>query len=129
MVLRASAWYRSAPVPKSDQPDFVNAVVSVETGTAPAELLQTLLGVETAFGRTRTVPNASRVLDLDLLAYNDRVVAENGLTVPHPRMNERAFVLLPLREIAPDWRHPVSGRTIETLISRLPPGQRCERLS
>lgn len=122
-VRRRSRWYESAPVPPSDQPWYVNGVVEVETGLDPAALLAVLHRIEAAFGRTRTVANAARPLDLDLLVYDDRVLdGPDGVIVPHPRLHERAFVLLPLAELAPDWRHPRTGQAISTLIAALPPG-------
>ncbi len=123
-VLRRSRFYRTAPVPASDQPWFVNAVAAVETGLAPDALLAALLGIEAEFGRVRTVPNAPRVLDLDLLAYHEVVSAPGAVPeLPHPRLAARAFVLLPLAEIVPDWRHPASGKDVATLIRALPPEQ------
>lgn len=128
-IVRRSRWYKSAPVPPSDQPWFVNGVAAVATGRAPVELLGVLHGIENEFGRVRRVRNEARVIDFDLLAYDDVVVAEGeGLVLPHPRLHERAFVLLPLAEVAPDWRHPVSGRPIADLIAALPRGQVAEPL-
>ncbi len=118
-----SQWYRTAPVPRSDDPWYVNGVAHVETILSPSELLQVLLKVESKFGRHRSVTNAPRTLDLDLLAYDDVVLSEPELTLPHPRMGERAFVLLPLADIAPCWRNPVNGVDVQTLIGRLAPGQ------
>ncbi len=123
-IVRRSRWYESAPVPVSDQPWYVNGVVEVETDRDPVALLATLHAVEAAFGRTRRVRNEARLLDLDLLAYGDRILeAESGPILPHPRLHERAFVLLPLAEIAPDWRHPGLGEGLGTLINRLPKDQ------
>jgi 2-amino-4-hydroxy-6-hydroxymethyldihydropteridine diphosphokinase len=111
----------------SDQPWFVNGVIAVETFLPPADLLGLLHDVEAEFGRTRTVRNEARVLDLDLLAYDDEVSSEASVPVlPHPRLHERAFVLLPMADIAPDWRHPVTGAGIADLISALPADQRAE---
>jgi 2-amino-4-hydroxy-6-hydroxymethyldihydropteridine diphosphokinase len=125
-ILARSQWFDSAPVPPSDQPWYVNAVASVATESDPATLLATLQDVESVFGRVRTVRNAARVLDLDLIAYHDRVINQGDrLVVPHPRLHERAFVLLPLAEIAPAWRHPVTGRSVAAMIAALPPGQVC----
>jgi 2-amino-4-hydroxy-6-hydroxymethyldihydropteridine diphosphokinase len=108
-LVSASSLYRSAPMGYKNQPDFVNAVAEIETSLAPRKLLEELLAIETRFGRARTFPDAPRTLDLDLLLYGDRIIAEPGLTVPHPRMHERAFVLAPLAEIAPDAVVPVKG--------------------
>ena len=91
------------------QPDFINAVAEAETRLAPRELLEALLAIEQRHGRKRTFPNAPRTLDLDLLLYGDEMIAEPGLTVPHPRMHERAFVLAPLAEIAPGCVIPGKG--------------------
>ena len=101
-VLAHSSLYRSAPVGYADQPDFVNAVAKLQTRLSPHELLEALHVIENRHGRRRSVRNAPRTLDLDLLLYGTLVVHEEGLTLPHPRMHERAFVLLPLAEIAPD---------------------------
>ncbi len=129
-VVRRSRWYESAPVPPSDQPWFVNGVVRVATALEPAELLALLLRIEGDFGRVRRRANEPRILDLDLLAYGARVEeGGNGPALPHPRMHERAFVLVPLAEIAPGWRHPVLGLTVEDLIARLPGDQRARPLA
>lgn len=124
---RRSAWYRSAPSPAGDQPWYVNGVVSVATRLAPVELLGLLHRVEARFGRVRRQRNEPRVLDLDLLDYNGKLRQETPV-LPHPRLHERAFVLLPLADIAPDWRHPASGASLAALIAALPPGQLVERL-
>jgi 2-amino-4-hydroxy-6-hydroxymethyldihydropteridine diphosphokinase len=123
-VAACSRFYRSAPVPASDQPWYVNAVAEVETPLAPGDLLKALLAVEVEFGRVRSVANAARVLDLDLLAYGDAVTAEDAVpALPHPRLAGRAFVLYPLAEIAPDWRHPATGAPVSSLIGALPADQ------
>jgi 2-amino-4-hydroxy-6-hydroxymethyldihydropteridine diphosphokinase len=123
-TVRRSGWYRTAPIPNVGQPWYTNAVAEIETDLDPAALLAVLLDVETEFGRTRAARNASRTIDLDLLAYHDHIrstgVAAAGLEVPHPRLHERAFVLIPLAEIAPSWRHPVLGRSVSELIASLP---------
>ena len=123
-VAARSPWYESAPVPDSGQPWFVNGVIRVETALKPGRLLDVLLEIEAQFGRRRGAPNAPRVLDLDLLAYDAVVTAPDARPVlPHPRMHLRAFVLLPLADIAPDWRHPRDGTPLALLIAGLPGGQ------
>ena len=116
-----SDWYRTAPVPVSGQPDFINGVVRLAGAIDPAALLARLHAIEAEAGRVRSVPNAARVLDLDLLAAGDRIVASPGFILPHPRLPERAFVLYPLCDVAPGWRHPVLGRTARELRDALPP--------
>ena len=114
--LRArSSLYASAPVGYVDQPDFINAVAQVETALAPRALLAALLDIEHRHGRERSFRNAPRTLDLDLLLYGDAHFHEDGLTLPHPRMHERGFVLLPLLEIAPDAVIPGHGRAADWL--------------
>lgn len=108
-LLRVSSLYRTAPVGVHGQPDFINAVVALETSLAPEALLDALLAIEANFGRRRDYPNAPRTLDLDLLLYGDRTIDTPALKLPHPRMHLRAFVIAPLLEIAPDCRIPGRG--------------------
>jgi 2-amino-4-hydroxy-6-hydroxymethyldihydropteridine diphosphokinase len=129
-VLQRSGWWESAPVPASDQPWYVNGVAQVETKLGPAALLALLHRLEAEFGRERRVRNEARALDLDLLAYRGEIL--NGPEppiLPHPRLAERAFVLLPLAEILPDWRHPRTGEALSEMIRRLPRGQICHPLA
>jgi 2-amino-4-hydroxy-6-hydroxymethyldihydropteridine diphosphokinase len=121
-ILARSRWYETAPVPASEQPWYVNGVAAVATELAPDDLLAKLHEVEATFGRVRSTANAARILDLDLLAYDDRVEA-GWPVLPHPRLHERAFVLLPLRDVAPTWRHPASGKTIEAMLAEVGPEQ------
>lgn len=118
-IERQSQFYTSPAWPPSDQPDYINAVVAVTTRLPPPELLSELLRIEREFGRTRSVPNAARTLDLDLIAYDDQVVnlPDGSLQLPHPRAASRAFVLLPLRDVARGWRHPVTGQTVDQLLA------------
>ncbi|MEP3112330.1 2-amino-4-hydroxy-6-hydroxymethyldihydropteridine diphosphokinase [Nisaea sp.] len=119
-----SGWYESAPVPVSDQPWYVNAVYRVETEFDAVTLLANLHAIEAEYGRVRGEVNAARVIDLDLLDCRGEVRdGSDGLVLPHSRMHERAFVLYPLRDLAPGWRHPVSGASIDRLIEALDPGQ------
>lgn len=122
-----SPLYRSAPVGYDNQPDFINAVAEVCTTLAPVALLRQLLALETAHGRERPFPNAPRVLDLDLLLYDDLELHDPELTLPHPRLQERGFVLFPLADIAPDMLVPGQGRVRDLL--RTCPGQGVERLA
>ena len=109
-LVARSSLYRSAPVGYADQPDFINAVAIIETALAPHALLDAVLAIERVNGRVREFPNAPRTLDLDILLYGDLVLQEPGLTIPHARMLERAFVMVPLAEIAPDAVVPGRGR-------------------
>jgi 2-amino-4-hydroxy-6-hydroxymethyldihydropteridine diphosphokinase len=122
-VIARSRWYRSEPVPASDQPWFVNAVAVIATGLEPATLLDRLLALEARFGRVRGAANADRTLDLDLLDYDGQRLETERLVLPHPRLHRRRFVLAPLCELAPDWRHPVFGLTASALLAGLAPGQ------
>jgi 2-amino-4-hydroxy-6-hydroxymethyldihydropteridine diphosphokinase len=128
-ALARSGWYRSAPVPPSEQPWFINAVVSVATPLAARDLLALMQKTEIAFGRVRAERNAARVLDLDLLDYRGERIETPELILPHPRMHQRRFVLEPLAELAPQWRHPVLGQTTEQLLAVLDREQPIERLS
>lgn len=114
-VVAVSAFYRTAPVGYATQPDFVNAAVAVETALEPRALLEGLLGIEAAAGRSRTFKDAPRTIDLDVLLYEDRVIDEPGLAVPHPRLHERAFALAPLVEIEPEAVVPGHGRAADLL--------------
>lgn len=128
-ALARSRWYRSAPVPRSEQPWFVNGVASVETRLSPARLMTLLHEIEADFGRARRRRNEARVLDLDLIAYHDRVSGPGESPVlPHPRLAERAFVVLPLADVAPDWRHPVSGLSAAELADALDPADMAKPL-
>ena len=114
-LLAASSLYRSDPVGYADQPHFINAVAKLQTRLSPHELLDALHVIENRHGRRRSVRNAPRTLDLDLLIYGVLVLQEEGLTLPHPRMHERAFVLMPLAELAPDACVPGRGPVAQLL--------------
>ena len=127
-IREVSAFYETPAWPDPADPAFVNAVAAVKTSLQPVELLMLLHGVETDFGRLRSASNAPRTLDLDLLDYDGRVLAEPQLTLPHPRMTTRSFVLVPLRDVAPAWRHPVTGQGLAELLAALPDRDAPKRL-
>lgn len=116
-VTARSHFYRTAPV-GPPQPDYINACVLVETGLSPIALMHQLLSIENQFGRVRQARWGARSLDLDLLFYGDRTLDILGLTVPHPRLHERPFVLVPLMDIAPNWQHPILHQTTEQLLAQ-----------
>jgi 2-amino-4-hydroxy-6-hydroxymethyldihydropteridine diphosphokinase len=117
-IRECSSYWRSRAWPDATQPDYINAVALVETRFSPDALLSALHSLEAEFGRVRTAAaNASRVLDLDLIAFGRTVRADAALILPHPRASERRFVMGPLAEIAPAWRHPVSGERADVLAA------------
>lgn len=127
-VKARSYWYQTAAVPVSDQPDFLNAVLHCSTELDAYSALSALQKIEQDFGRVRTVKNAARVLDLDIIDFAGQIFEDEQLEVPHPRLHDRAFVLYPLRDVAPDWVHPVLKKEIDYLIANLPAGQEISRL-
>jgi 2-amino-4-hydroxy-6-hydroxymethyldihydropteridine diphosphokinase len=131
-LLAVSALYETQPVDVPDdlpdQPWFLNCVAAIETGKTPQELLQSALQIESAMGRLRQRKKGPRNIDIDLVLFGDRVVDEPGLTIPHPAMHQRRFVLEPLVEIAPNAPHPELRKTAHDLLAELPPGQMVRRL-
>lgn len=125
-LVEVSSLYKTEPVGIEDQDWFLNCAAKIVTGQRPRPLLESLKSVEQELGRTERVRNGPREIDLDILLYDDVVMKEQGLVIPHPRMHERLFVLAPLREIAPSLVHPVLGRTIEELAGALPNRERVE---
>ncbi|MCB1948568.1 2-amino-4-hydroxy-6-hydroxymethyldihydropteridine diphosphokinase [Nitrosomonas sp.] len=115
-LIQHSSLYKSAPIAPQEQPDYINAVAKIDTGLTPVELLNALLAIEQRHGRVRDFRNAPRTLDLDILLYGALQLNSNDLTIPHPRMIQRAFVLYPLMEIAPDCYIPGHGK-INQLIA------------
>lgn len=115
-VTRSSDIYETEPFGMSDQNDFLNQVLIIETGRGPEELLSTCLDIEKQMGRKRTVKNGPRVIDIDLLFYKDELIYSDKLVLPHPEIQERKFVLKPLSEIMADQKHPIFGSTIAELL-------------
>jgi 2-amino-4-hydroxy-6-hydroxymethyldihydropteridine diphosphokinase len=119
-VCRVSSFFETEPVGYLDQPWFLNIAIEVETGLTPLQLLNLCKSIEESCGRTRSFPNAPRTLDLDILLFDALIITEEGLSIPHPRMAERKFVLVPLAQIAPDVMHPVLKKSIQSLLEACP---------
>jgi len=128
-VVEVSSLYRTEPVGFADQDDFLNAVLRLRTGLSPEELLAELRSLEGEAGRRRLIANGPRSLDLDILYYGECVIKRDGLSIPHPRLARRRFVLEPLAEIAPSWRDPTSGLSATEMLGRLEGNERVERLT
>ena len=122
-LVAKSSYYSTEPVGYADQPAFLNAAIALETSFAPEDLLDRLLAIERSFGRDRShgIPNGPRTLDLDLILYGNRVVSTPALQLPHPRMAERTFVLVPMAEIAPRRIHPLLHKSMSQLLQELSP--------
>jgi 2-amino-4-hydroxy-6-hydroxymethyldihydropteridine diphosphokinase len=119
-ILRVSPVYETEPVDHADQPWFLNLIVEAETDLFPLQLLSRVSRIERALGRTRTVAKGPRTLDIDILLYGNVIVRSAKLEIPHPRMTERRFVLMPLANLAPDLRHPASHRSVRELLEAAP---------
>jgi len=128
-VQSTSSLYETQPVEFTDQPSFLNYAVALETSSTPTQLMQQLLEIERAMGRRRLQKKGPRTIDLDILLFGDVVVNTAELTIPHPAMQDRRFVLEPLAEIAPDAIHPVLKKTVRELLSELPAGQSVRRIA
>lgn len=128
-ITALSGFYDTEPVGPVDQPNFLNGVLRVETALSPRHLLAELQRIETeVFRRVRDVQWGPRPMDLDILLYGDLILEEEGLVIPHPRLHERRFVLVPLAEIAPGQIHPKFGKRVDELLRSLPPGERVTRV-
>ena len=119
-VLQVSQFYSNPAVPASHQPDFINCVASVATTVEPLDLIAICLGIEREIGRVRADKWEARPIDMDIIDFDGRKMSAEALTLPHPRLHERAFVLVPLLEIAPAWRHPVTLLTASELLESIP---------
>ena len=129
-ICKASSWYKSEPVPISNQPWFINAVVEISTSMSSLELLEFILNIEKVFGRIRKKKNEARIIDLDIIDYKKKILyKKNKLIIPHPRMHERSFVLLPLKELNPKWIHPIKKKGLKELINNLDDKQKILKIS
>jgi 2-amino-4-hydroxy-6-hydroxymethyldihydropteridine diphosphokinase len=127
-VVAESSFYETEPVEFTQQPWFLNCVLALETSKTPQELIAVILRIEVEMGRRRVQKKGPRTIDIDILLFDDTIVDSEELTIPHPTMHERRFVLEPLAEIAPELLHPVLKKTIRELLDSLPPGQVVKRL-
>ncbi len=125
-LIRVSGLYDTEPMYLEDQPRFLNAVAELRVELDPRRLLELCRGIEAALGREKTVRYGPRAIDLDILSYGRETIDEPDLKIPHPRLAERRFVLVPLRELNPEWRHPVSGKTVGELLEALGNSQEVE---
>jgi 2-amino-4-hydroxy-6-hydroxymethyldihydropteridine diphosphokinase len=126
-IVAVSSFYETEPVEFRDQPWFLNCVIALETATQPAQLMAELLRIEHEMGRQRVLKTGPRSIDIDILLFGDHVVNTPELTIPHPEMARRRFVLQPLAEIAPELLHPVSQKTVTQILAALPAGQRVQK--
>ena len=129
-ICKISSWYKSEPIPISNQPWYVNGVVEIKTNKSSMELLNFILNIEEFFGRVRNKKNEARILDLDIIDYKGKILyKEKKLIIPHPRMHERSFVLQPLSELNPKWMHPIKKKGIKELIRNLNDKQKISKIS
>ncbi len=127
-IENVSSWYKSEPIPKSKQQWYVNGVIKLQTDINPFSLLKILLKIEKEFGRVRNMKNEARILDLDLISYKNFIFHSDILVLPHPRMHERSFVLDPLKEIEPNWIHPVFKMSILRLKDKFVKNQKVYKI-
>jgi 2-amino-4-hydroxy-6-hydroxymethyldihydropteridine diphosphokinase len=128
-VVEVSSFYETEPVELTAQPWFLNCAVKLDTEKMPRQLISAILSLEQSMGRQRKQKKGPRIIDIDILLFGSSVIEIPSLTIPHPKLHERRFVLEPLAEIAPDARHPVFKRSMRELRDALPPGQTVKRLS
>lgn len=126
-VVAVSSFYETEPVELTAQPWFLNCALQLDTEKTPGELLEGILSLEQEMGRRRDQKKGPRNIDIDILLFGEATIEAQGLTIPHPAMHERRFVLVPLAEIAPEARHPVLKKTVRELRDALPPGQTVRR--
>ena len=119
-ICKISSWYKSEPIPVSNQSWYINGVVEISTNKSSIDLLEFILNIEEFFGRVRKKKNEARILDLDIIDYKKKILyKKNKLIIPHPRMHRRSFVLQPLQELNPKWIHPIKKKGLKELISNL----------
>mgnify|MGYP000008707243 FL=1 len=129
-ICKISSWYKSEPIPVSNQPWFINGVIEISTNKSSLDLLEFILSIEEVFGRVREKKNEARILDLDIIDYKKKkLYIKNKLIIPHPRMHERSFVLQPLSELNPKWMHPIKKKGIKELIRNLNDKQKISKIS
>ena len=129
-ICKISSWYKSEPIPVSNQPWFINGVIEISTNKSSLDLLEFILSIEEVFGRVREKKNEARILDLDIIDYKKKILyIKNKLIIPHPRMHERSFVLQPLSELNPKWMHPIKKKGIKELIRNLNDKQKISKIS
>ena len=129
-ICKISSWYKSEPIPVSNQPWFINGIIEISTNKSSLDLLEFILSIEKVFGRVREKKNEARILDLDIIDYKKKILyIKNKLIIPHPRMHERSFVLQPLSELNPKWMHPIKKKGIKELIRNLNDKQKISKIS
>ena len=129
-ICKISSWYKSEPMPVSNQPWFINGAIEISTNKSSLDLLEFILSIEKVFGRVREKKNEARILDLDIIDYKKKILyIKNKLIIPHPKMHERSFVLQPLSELNPKWMHPIKKKGIKELIRNLNDKQKISKIS